>query len=129
MEGFIEKRKYIRLNVGIKVVILPMAKKGEVQPQIQALTKDLSFEGICFITNKDITRGKRIQVRVFIVPGAKPIVLNGKVMWSRCLGKQSGKEKFEIGAKLFTITAGAEDKFIGYVCEKMTQHFSQYLHL
>ncbi|MEI8348803.1 MAG: PilZ domain-containing protein [Candidatus Omnitrophota bacterium] len=126
---FIEKRKYIRLHVAMKVVVLSAAKKGGVQPQMQALTKDLSFEGICFVADRAIACGKSIQLCIRTTSKNKPLVLRGKVMWSRCLKKVSGKEKFEIGVKLFTFTAGDENKFIGYICERMTQYFSPYLHL
>ncbi|NQT45905.1 MAG: PilZ domain-containing protein [Candidatus Omnitrophica bacterium] len=130
-KGNAEKRKYIRIDSETKVNFHTkegIAKKGP-SDKTSALIKNLSVEGICFASDKQIEKGTFLALEVFLPSQKQPLHLDGKVAWSKPAQLKKGKEAFDIGVKLFTIEKGDENKFIGYVCDKMMHHLSKYLHL
>ena len=131
-KGDAEKRRYIRrdsetrINFDIKGGI---AKKAP-SDKASALIKNLSVEGICFTSDKELKKGASLALEIFLPSQREPLHLEGKVVWSKPARGEKGKEDgFEVGVKLFTIEKGDENKFIGYVCDKMMRHLSKYLHL
>ncbi len=128
-EEFKEKRRYVRLDIRTKVKFKLGKKKMWPSKRSTAFTKNLSVEGISFASNKHLEPGSTIKLEISVPGEARPLHLDGTVVWSNTHHKRSGKEVFDTGIKLFTIDKSDQGKFIGYVCNKMMQRLSKYLHL
>lgn len=131
--AFVEKRKYVRfdLEVKIKFQILQQGKdKGQVPSEsVSAITKNLSVEGIRFISDVRVELGSIIRMEILLPTQTQPLHLEGQVKWSQSLKQPDGKELFETGVKLFTIEKSDENRFMGYVYDKTIQNMGKYLSL
>ena len=93
-----------------------------------AVSKNLSVEGICFKCVKKLKPGTVLKLDVFLPNQERPLSLEGKVIWQGSIF-QEDKKVFETGVNLFTLDKDDESKFVTYVCDKMTERLSKYLHL
>ncbi len=123
-----ERRKYLRFENGttLKIKVKKKAKKRYQQKKIGALAINLSAEGISFEASEEFKRGDLVKFELFF-GGSNPIHIEGKVVWSHL--KPGEKDKYLVGAKLFTLDKSDETKFLRYISDKMTQQLSRYLHL
>ncbi len=124
-----ERRKYLRLDASARVNV-KSKKKGTKKPsaEAQALAKNMSIEGICFISDKKLSPGKAAEVEIYLPGERKPLHIHGDIVWTRKV-KKGGKAAFESGIKLATIQDSDEGKFIGYVSSKFAARLGKYLHL
>ncbi len=127
----IEQRKYIRFDVQTRVNFRVKQKKEGEAPtaRVSGLSKNISAEGICIKSETQLRPGSKLELEIFLPAESKPLHLKGEVRWSRPLGSGEGKPVFATGVKLFTIDKSDENRFVGYVCDKMTENLSRYLHL
>jgi len=131
--AFVEKRKYVRfdLEVRIKFQILGQGKDKTQVPSesVSAIIKNLSIEGVRFISDVRVESGSIIRLEVLLPAQIQPLHLEGQVKWSQSLKQPDGKEMFETGVKLFTIEQSDENRFMGYVYDKTIQNMGKYLNL
>ena len=92
---------------------------------ISAITKNLSVEGVRFLSEKKLEPGYVLKMEIFLTSESMPLRLGGEVIWCQSLIQPDGKEMFETGVKLFTVDRSDETRFIGYVCKKMSQDMRQ----
>jgi len=127
---FVERRRFVRFDVQCKV-IFRVKDNAPGQPSsdvVVAVSKNLSVEGICFKCEHKLKPGTILKLEVFLPNQEHPLNLEGKVIWHRVVF-QEDKELFETGVNLFTLNKDDESKFVAYVCDKMTERLSKYLHL
>jgi len=120
-EGFIEKRKYIRFDIDAEVNFQVLDKNRVTLETASALAKNLSIEGVCFISHKKLEPGRIIKLEIILPYQSRPLHLEGKIRWSHPIKNQEGKERFEVGVKLLIVEKSDETKFIRYVYDKMEQ--------
>lgn len=127
----VDKRKYVRLNLETRVRVEPARrkKKAELARKVEGITKNISVEGICFTSESKFKPGTKITVEVFLPEERKSVHLKGEVRWINSIPQEEGKETFDTGVKLYTIDKKDENRFIEFVCDKMTERLSRYLHL
>ena len=128
----VERRKYIRLAIGTKVNFrVVKEKKEEAAPKekVSALSKNMSVEGICFRTDRDVASGAKVELEIFLSSEPEPLLLEGEIKWSQPVLTKEGKKMFHIGVQLSTFAKNDENRYMRYVCEKMTERLSRYLHL
>lgn len=130
-KGITERRKYLRFNAESKIDVKIREVSGEEKPSsaIEAITKNLSVEGIRFKSKKKLKPGAVVKLEITIPLYKSPLHLEGKVIWSKQLEDEKDKDIFDTGVKLFTLDKGDENKFIAYVCDKMMGRLGKYLHL
>lgn len=76
-----------------------------------AHAKDISFGGICLITDQQMEE-KKMYTLQFTFPGEEsPIALHGKVAWTR----KSGEHHFENGITFWRVDKSAEEKLVDYL--------------
>lgn len=122
-----ERRKYVRVDVEAKVNFQVGEGKEFSSDKFSGVSKNISAEGVCFDSPTKLDSGTKLKLNITLAPNAKPLHLAGEVKWSEA--SKVGKSIFTTGVKLFTVDKADEAKFMGYVCEKMTERLSQYLHL
>ncbi|MFY9402570.1 MAG: PilZ domain-containing protein [Candidatus Omnitrophota bacterium] len=91
-EGFLEKRKSVRFLISIP---LKYAKVG-IQQLTDAVTKDISAEGLGLIATEDIPVDTSLNLSLTIPDNGEVIPLAAEVLWSN--SKEPGK--YHLGLKL-----------------------------
>jgi len=126
--GFVERRKYVRFDVecNINVQVVPAGGISEPSDIVSSLSKNLSMEGICFVSEKAIDPGSLLKVEIFVDEQKQALSLQGEVVWNHEVTRD-GKVVFEVGVKLFTIEKGDENKFMGYVSDMMSKRLRDFL--
>ncbi len=112
----IRKRKYIRLGVRIKINFQVRKKKGgqPASDRIRAITRDLSMDGISFVSGSRLQPGDLLKLEIFLPSHPKALHLEGKVIWTSPV-KQMGREMLETGVKLFNMSKADENSFVQYI--------------
>ena len=127
-----ERRKYIRLNVANEVNFRVSGKKTTepLKAKTSGVSKDISMEGICFSTEKQLESGTKLDLEIMLPSGSEPLILKGEVKWSRLLEAQANaKAMFDTGVQLLVIQESDENRYLRYVNQKMMERLSRYLHL
>ena len=125
-----ERRKFIRFDLDTKVRYR-FFDGMSIDESMQAKAKNLSAEGVCIVTQKEIPRNKDIELDVSL-PGKKaPVRIHGKVVWTYKIKgvDKNMPDRFEAGIKLYTIDKADENTLLKYYCERMVDNISQYIHL
>lgn len=127
----IDRRRYMRLEVGAKVNFrIKEQKKERAHPEkVSAISRNMSVEGICVRTDRRVASGTELELEVFLPSESEPLLLRGQAKWSQPVQTKEGKEMFDIGVQLFTFAKSNENTYMRYVCEKMTERLTRYLHL
>ncbi len=124
-----DRRRYIRVGLTSKV---RFATSGDYQkPMFNGfgMIKDLSVEGIGFITEEKLTPNEYVKLEIFLPEVSKPLLLNGQVRWSVAFDSHDQKKLFDVGVKLFTLEDNDEGDFVRYVSNKLTDFLGNNIHL
>ena len=126
-----ERRKYVRLDIEAKVDFQVKEEKTEepTSAEASAISRNMSAEGICFRSERKLEPGKQLELEIHLASEPKPLHLGGEVRWSRLIQQKETKAVFDTGVKLYAIDKDDENRFMKYICDKMTERLSQYLHL
>ncbi len=105
-----ERRKFIRfdLDTNIKFRFFEDMNIGE---NIKGKAKNLSAEGVCIITEKEIPRDKDIELDISL-PGRKRVVrVHGKAIWVHRVKSADKRlpDRYETGIKLYMIDKDNEN--------------------
>ncbi len=113
----VDRRKYIRFDTEIKVnfQIQEKRKDSTLPGKISGISRNISVEGICFISKKKLEPGNRLELEVFFPSESKPLRIEGEVRWSRLVQSKKSKAMFETGVELFTLDKGDVNKFISNI--------------
>ncbi len=127
----VDRRKYVRLSLEAKVHCHLQVQRKErgASKKFSGISKNISVEGICFTSEKKIKANSKLVLEIWLPFESNPLHLEGEVKWSHLSRPEENKGMFDTGVKLFTIDKSDEDRFIEYVCDKMTERLSRYLHL
>lgn len=81
------------------------------------ICKNISVEGLCFVSEKRLKRGEKLDLEFYVSDSNSPIHMQGNVRWSReAPGSQSAHSQYDTGLKLITIEGRA-------VCDSV--HFDE----
>ena len=78
-----------------------------------AHVKDISFGGICLITDQQLPEGKMFTLQFTFPNDLEPVELHGRVQWSR----PGGEHLFENGMSFWRVDAETEKRLIDYLNE------------
>ena len=125
-----ERRRFIRfdLDTSVKFRFFDGINVGD---NIKGKAKNLSAEGVCVVTEREVPRDKDVELDVSLPGKKKAVRVHGKVMWVHRV-KAPGKkfpDRYEAGVKLYTIDKDDENTLLKYYCERMVDSLSQYLHI
>ncbi|MBU4377037.1 MAG: PilZ domain-containing protein [Candidatus Omnitrophica bacterium] len=123
-----DRRKFIRFNFDANVKFRFF---DPIDENIKGKAKNLSAEGLCIVTDKEIPRDKDVELDIYLPGRKKPARIHGSVIWThkiKNLGKKTGT-RFEAGIKLYNIDKDDENSLLRYYCERMTDNLIKYIHL
>lgn len=124
---FVEKRKYIRLDLSTKVNFQIEQKEQVSLDKISAMSKNLSMKGVCFVYNKKIDPGTVLRLEIFLPDQSQPVHVAGQVRWSAPSSLECQKNMFDIGVKLLIVEKPDMERFLSYVCEKAFDEAKKHL--
>ena len=125
-----ERRRFIRfdLDTNIKFRFFDDIDIGE---NIKGKAKNLSAEGVCVVTEKEIPRDKNIELDISLPGKKRPVKVHGKVIWTHRIksADKSIPAHYEAGLRLYTMDRDDENTLLKYDCERMVDNLSQYMHI
>ncbi len=132
-----EKRKYERYDTRAKIYfqvkydiatkvrfrVIDKIKNKALTKKYEALSKNVSAEGLCFSSVKQLNEGDVLYLEVYLpVPAEKkvslpkrfkkPILMEGEVRWSESLGKLKRQTLYDTGVKLITVDGQPVDESV-----------------
>ena len=112
MKKIEEKRKFIRLEVPVE---LKYIAEGETIRK-DVTTKDISCEGLRFISNDEIKEGAILEFSLDVPNANNPVHINGNVVWVKRLSTEDGAP-FEVGVEFAKIEEDNKNTFLKYLCD------------
>jgi len=111
-----ERRKYLRYDTEVKVAFvvkydlrtrvkfrkLPASRNSG--QEYCGFSRNISVEGICFVAGKKLRRGDFLQLSVYPPKMKNPVLMEGRVLWSKRLLAMSGRpDVFYTGLNVLTV--------------------------
>ena len=126
-----ERRRFIRFDLDANVKFKFFDDINIMDENIKGKAKNLSAEGVCIVTEKEIPKNKNIELDIFLPGRKKSVIIHGKVIWTHKIKSVEKKlpDHYEAGIKLYTIDKDDENALLKYYCERMIDDLSQYLHI
>jgi len=113
-----DRRKFVRLNAGVEINYTVLG--NESQQKEQTATKNISAGGICLIAYEQLRTGDVLSLSFSLSDSQPPVVINGKVVWTKSFKVASEKECYDVGVE-FTDVGDADRKRIDkYIFSLMT---------
>ncbi len=120
-----DRRRYPRFELKIDARYRIMDSKERFK---SGTTRNISAEGICFVSDRKLAIGTRLCLEVDLKDGKEAVCLIGEVRWSaKREGAGMGKEQYLNGIKLVDIPKSDEGRFLKYYCDKIVEKLSSYL--
>lgn len=115
-----ERRKYSRYNTEMKVffrvsydvktkvtfqvITADSAGNEGASEKYLGISRNISVEGLCFVSDKKLEPGKIILLEVYPPKVKTPVQMKGEVRWSQEVpGDSEGKNKIHTGVKLIEV--------------------------
>jgi hypothetical protein len=113
-----ERRKYERYDTEAKVYfrivyeiktrvkfqIVDKEERGGLSKKYPAVSKNISVEGLCFCSHKQLEKGDILYLEVYLPHRKQPICMEGKVRWSQpAASKHPEGAEFDTGVKLISV--------------------------
>ncbi len=108
-----EKRRYIRLEMPIKIIY---NAKNDNQMK-ESFSKDISAEGLRFIASSPINPGAEIELKISLPDATNPVHIQGKTVW--CSKTNQGDEIYEVGVEFVKIEEDNKNTFLKFLCDTM----------
>jgi len=112
MKKIEERRKYIRLEVPVQLKYILEGKP--IRKEVT--TKDLSCDGLRFISAEDLKTDIELEMDIIIPKAANPVHVKGKAVWSKRLTLEDGSP-FEVGVEFVKIEEDNKNTFLKYLCD------------
>ena len=92
--------------------------RGRVTPaefKCHGVCKNISVEGLCFVSEKKLKRGEKLDLEFYVSESNPPLHMQGKVRWSKEASEsQPAHSQFDTGLILTTIEGKAVHASIHY---------------
>ncbi len=109
-----ERRRFIRLEIPIEVKYV--IEEDPNQARKRVATKDLSCDGLRFISGEKVDEGSVIDLNLTVPGAANPIHIKGKTIWSRKVSTED-TAPFEVGVEFMQIEEDNKNTFLKYLCD------------
>lgn len=112
-----ERRKYERYGTKVDIYFrvsydISTKVKFQVQnapvPKVArkyiAISRNISAEGLNFISKKQLEKGDKLYLEIYLPKAKEPIVMDGNVHWcAPVVGRNAPKTAFETGVKISSV--------------------------
>lgn len=122
------RRRFIRFDLDTNIKFRFF---DNIDESIKGKAKNLSAEGVCIVTEKEIPLDKDIELDISLPGKKRAIRVRGRIVWIHKI-KSMDKglaDRHEAGIKLYTADKDDENTLLRYYCERMVDNLSQYMHI
>ncbi|MBU4377001.1 MAG: PilZ domain-containing protein [Candidatus Omnitrophica bacterium] len=109
-----ERRRFIRLEVPIELKYI--VEDNPSQTRMRVATKDLSCDGLRFISEHKIDEGSALDLNLTIPGANNPVHIKGKAVWVRKMSSEDAAP-FEVGVEFAQIEEDNKNTFLKYLCD------------
>ena len=111
-----ERRKYVRLSIPLEI---NFSVEGQPNSRHQSIAKNISPNGIRFITDQNLSLGQTLDLDIKIPAKGESVPLKAKVVWAGAAKAEKGKGAFEVGLEFIQIADDRKSDFYQYLCNLM----------
>jgi len=118
-----ERRRFARFDLDANVKFRFF---DNIDENIKGKAKDLSAEGVCIVTERELPRDKDVELDILLPGRKRPVRVRGKLAWIHKI-KGAGKglpSRYEAGIKLYTVDKNDENTLLKYYCEQIVDNLS-----
>ena len=124
-----DKRLCERLRLPLKVYYSEVLTKDNTEWTGPVILDNASGNGLMFHSDKELARGKKLNIRLFIEDNMRPIDFDGEVIWAR---KKDCLPSIEKGAKglgfLYGVFIKEKDikeyqRFVTYITDSIIDEY------
>ena len=113
-----ERRRFVRLDarIGVRYAVLP---EGTLQP---AVSKELGGGGVCFLADRVIPPGTRLQLALALPTRESPVNAIAEVVWSESsdvIDKQEHRHLAEIGVRFLELSPQDSQTLLAYIASNL----------
>jgi hypothetical protein len=111
-----EKRRFVRLNVGVTVSWNKIGEGKEPVGEKDAMVKNISGAGICMIAYRDVKQGEQLNLEMTL-PSGKKIAAKGRISWTKSfeiIGRESNRS-YETGVEFIEIRDEDRQAIVDFV--------------
>jgi hypothetical protein len=119
-----DNRKFERYDTEVKIFfqvtydvetkveyeVLDKEKKEPKTEKHPGLSKNVSAEGLCFISDEQLKKGDLLHIEVYLPQRSTPIEMQGEVRWSQPSEKKKGS--FDTGVQVITVNDQSVEKSV-----------------
>ena len=109
-----ERRRFIRLEVPIELKYVVEDDASQMRRRVA--TKDLSCDGLRFISEQKIGEGAVLDLNLTIPGANNPVHIKGKAVWSRKISSEDAAP-VEVGVEFIQIEEDNKNTFLKYLCD------------
>jgi c-di-GMP-binding flagellar brake protein YcgR len=109
-----ERRRFIRLEVPVEVKYVIEEDPNQTRKQVS--TKDLSCDGLRFISEQKVEDGSFLDINLTIPKANNPVHIKGKTIWSKKLSTED-TAPFEVGVEFVQIEEDNKNTFLKFLCD------------
>jgi len=94
------------LETKVKFEFIDEEKKKRISKKYSAVSQNISVEGLCFITRKEVQSNDLLHCEVYLPSTQTPIHMTGYVKWCKPIEPtldDKSKGKFHVGLRLLTV--------------------------
>lgn len=96
-----------QVEAKMKFQVSDNVKKSNFKRKYLALSRNVSSEGLCFVSQKKLEKGSFLDLEVFLPGNHEQIHMEGEVQWCSCtqddLLNESENQQFDTGVKLVSV--------------------------
>ena len=109
-----ERRRFIRLEVPIEMKYVVEDDPSQMRRHVA--TKDLSCDGLRFISEQKIVEGAVLDLNLTIPGANNPVHIKGKAVWARKTASEDAAP-LEVGVEFMQIEEDNKNTFLKYLCD------------
>ncbi len=109
-----ERRRFIRLEVPIEVKYVIEDDPNQIRKRVS--TKDLSCDGLRFISEQQIGEGAVLDLNLTIPLASNSVHIKGKAVWVKKTATED-TAPFEVGVEFVQIEEDNKNTFLKYLCD------------
>ena len=98
------------INTLVKFKLLDKIRQRIAPQSYSAISKNVSAQGLCFLSDKDLKPGDALLMEVYLPGGNIRVMMEGEVRW--CQKDADHPNKFDTGVKLLSVNGQDVDSSI-----------------